>query len=133
MIGSILSLALLSAPAAPQLRCLIAMEKWCITQFPGKISMSDAGDRRVWSLERQDFPGAGALIIEESKYCDGVLPNAYRLEKRDGDDLVYTAFNSQGCGLRFVFKAQAENVFKKGLSTIILAKVDGEWRSLQLR
>lgn len=133
MIGSFLSLILLSAPAAPKSHCLISMEKWCITEFPGKINMIDAGDRRWWTIERQDFPEAGTLIIEESKYCDEAIPATYSLERRDADSFVYVAVNSHGCGLRFRFNVQAEEVFKKGLSTMVLARVDGEWRSLQLR
>lgn len=98
-----------NAQGAPQIKCEIGTAAWCIATFDGSISMQDAGEARIWTLQARTAHSDSPMKIVETKACSDTAAEQLRLIRGDkkggasslGNQVTEYALNSNGCKLRF--------------------------------
>lgn len=92
---------------SPQIKCEVGTDNWCIATFDGTISMQDAGQTRVWTLQARTVSAGQQMKIVETKACSSnSYEGAYLVEPKrnpaNGVSQTYEyALNSTGCSLQF--------------------------------
>jgi hypothetical protein len=126
------------AQATPRIKCELGTTAWCIATFDGSISMQDAGDSRVWSLQARTADGASPMKIIESKACSDDADEKLRIIKSDvpagapptDKQVTEYALNSNGCKLRFeIPQGKSAATYRQVMLYGILV---GEQKSTQL-
>lgn len=108
------------AQGAPQIKCDIGTAAWCIANFDGSISMQDAGEFRIWSLQARTARSGPPMKIVETKACSDNADERLRLISSKGGvsstDVQTTEYvlNSNGCKLRFeIPKGESAATYKQ--------------------
>jgi hypothetical protein len=110
------------AQGASPIRCEISMAAWCIATFDGVVSLTNAGDERVWRLQARGADLETAMTISESEGCSDSANESISListeteigtEGATSDSIVYR-LNDNGCTLRFHIPRSAKSgVYKR--------------------
>lgn len=93
----------------PQIKCEIGTTAWCIATFDGSISMQDAGEARIWTLQARTDRSKLPMKIVEAKACSDAADEAIHLVEVDKKNVMSSeapqvaeyVLNSNGCKLRF--------------------------------
>ncbi|WP_132982857.1 hypothetical protein [Thermomonas haemolytica] len=126
------------AQAVPRIKCELGTTAWCIATFDGSISMQDADNSRVWSLQARTADGASPMKIIESKACSDDADEELRIIKSDvpagvssaDKQVTEYALNSNGCKLRFeIPQGKSAATYRQVMLYGILV---GEQKSTQL-
>ncbi|HEY5802290.1 MAG TPA: hypothetical protein VIT90_01170 [Lysobacter sp.] len=117
----------------PQIKCEIGTTTWCIATFDGSISMQDAGEARIWTLQARTDRSKLPMKIVEAKACSDTADEAIHLVKVDKKDAMSSAapqvaeyvLNANGCKLRFeIPKGESAATYKQVMLYGILVGSD---------